>query len=207
MKKSPSIALLIQRIQKLSSSLGGVFSYTDLFHVIGSGSGLKNRRMIKHLLKEKVIFKIQRGYYVSPNPDLWILACRLKKGSVISMDSVLARHGLIGTIPQGSVSIIYPGVLKRTLETPFGTLRYFSIKRELLFGFSKTPQGVQISDNEKAYLDLLYYHTKGAKFVIDPLHEVMLEKLDRKKIGKYLCLYKNPKFVTFVKGVLHGHVN
>src|SRR5215831_1168898 len=102
------------------------------------------------------------------------------------MDSVLAKNGLVGTIPRYSVSLVYPG-RKTTIETPFGSsVRYFSIRPDLIFGISTLKNGVKVADSEKAYLDLLYYYTKAARFVIDPLKDVSLWKLDLKKIKKYL---------------------
>jgi len=195
-----SLTRLTQKIQEFSPSLGGVFTYSDLFNLIGSESKLKNNRTILRLLQEEVIFKVQRGFYITPNVDLWVLACQLKKTACISMDSVLARNALIGTLPTRSVSTIYPGMGRKTVETPFGNLRYFSIKKELIFGTSRLKNGIIVADSEKAYLDLLYYYVKGARFVIDPLKDISLSKLDLKKIKKYLKAYKNPKFVKFVEG-------
>lgn len=192
----------MERIQRLSVSLGGVFSYSDLFNVIASGSELKNKRMIKRLIKEGVLFKVQRGSYITKEPDLTVLACRLRKDAYISMDSVLARNGVIGTVPEGAVSAVYPGIKRRIVETPWGTIRFFSIKEDLILGLSSLSNGVRVADNEKAYLDMLYFHTKGARFAIDPLNEVNLRRLDRRKLKSYLTRYRNPKFVKFVKGLV-----
>lgn len=117
------------------------------------------------------------------------------------MDSVLARNGLIGTIPARSVSLIYPGNTQN-IETPFGRLRFFKIKRDLIFDAQKIKGGVTVASSEKAYLDLLYYYTKGARFVIDPLRDVDLWKLDFGKLRRYLKVYRNPKFIKFVEGLI-----
>jgi hypothetical protein len=96
-----------------------------------------------------------------------------------------------------------PALRSQTLETPFGILRFFSIKKDLVFGTKRLANGVNVADSEKAYLDLLYYYAKGARFVFDPLQEVAIDKFDRKKLNAYLKKYSNPKFVQFVKGTLH----
>jgi hypothetical protein len=201
MKQGPTIADVIERIRGLSASMGGVFSYGDLFNAIASGSAIKNKRMIKRLTREGVLFKVQRGYYVTKKPDLPSLACRLKPSVYVSMDSALAMNGIIGTVPEGTVSAVGPEIRKRTVEIPWGTIRFFSIKKYLIFGVSSLPNGVRIADNEKAYLDMLYFHAKGARFAIDPIHEVNVRKLNHKKLKKYLSFYRNPKFVRFVKGL------
>lgn len=196
------MAVLIDRIQKIGPTLGGVFSYGDLFNLIGGGSAQKNQRTIKRLIREGALFKIRRGLYAAKNPDLWVLGCRIKENAYVSMDSVLSKNLLIGTVPERSVSLVYRGLGRRTVETPFGLLRFFSIKEDLIFGTRKLPNGVTAADNEKAYLDMLYYYSKGARFVIDPLKEVNVRKLNRKKVAQYLKKYRNPRFVAFVEGRL-----
>jgi hypothetical protein len=193
----------MEKIGQFAADLGGVFTFTDLWNLIGLTSSDRTAKVINRLVRDGALFKIRRGIYTTKNPDLWVLTCRLKSQACISLDSVLSKNGLIGTLPAKSVSVIYPGNTQ-TLQTPFGRIRYFKIKRELLFGCLKSPNGVIQADNEKAYLDLLYYHSKGARFVIDPLKDVDLWKLDRIKIEKYLKHYKNPKFRRFVKGLLNG---
>lgn len=200
MKSGPSIIILIERVNKLGPTLGGVFSYGDLSNLIGSGSEQQNKRVINRLVREGILFKIQRGFYVTREPDLWQLGCRLQKSAYVSMDSILAKNLLIGAMPQRTVSLVYQGIGRRVLETPVGTVRFFSIKKDLVFGTSRLSNGVTVADSEKAYLDLLYYYVKGARFAINPLQEVNLKKLDPVKLQKYLKKYRNPRFVAFVKG-------
>lgn len=197
-----SIGLLIERIQKFAPEMDGVFLFSDLCNLIGAKTEVQNTKVINRLIKEGVLKKIQKGIYTTLKPDLWVLASRLKKDAYVTMDSVLSKNALIGTVPEYSVSLAWTG-RKKIVKTPFGLLRYFSIQKDLLFGIQTIRQGVRVADNEKAYLDLLYFYMKGARFVIDPLQEVTLEKLDIRKIKKYLKYYKNPKFIKFVKGLLH----
>lgn len=202
MKRVASIAILIERVRKIAPGMGGVFSYGDLSNLIGAGSKQRNERAIKGLIREGVLYKIQRGIYTTKNPDLWVLGSRLQKNAYVSMDSILAKNLLIGTIPERSASFVYPGIGRRVIETPFGILRFFSSQKSLLFGFSRLPNGVSVADSEKATLDILYYFMRGASFVVDPLNEISLRKLDRPKIEKYLKKYRNARFVAFVKGRL-----
>ncbi len=202
MKKSLSSPLLSERVSSFANEMGGVFSFADLWNLIGLNSSDRTARVINRLVRDDILFKVRRGIYVTKNPEPWVLACRLKENACISMDSVLSKNGLIGTIPQ-SVSVTYPGNTQ-TIQIPAGRIRYFKIKRDLLFGNTKGPNGTLFADSEKAYLDLLYYYTKGARFVVDPLKDVDLWKLDLKKIRRYLKFYKNPKFRKFVEGLIHG---
>ena len=193
--------LLQEKLSLLSTDMGGVFTFGDLWNLIGLDSSARTAKVLRRLVRDGILFKVRRGIYVTKNPDPWVLTCRLKSNICISMDSALARNGLIGTVPQ-SVSAIYPGNTQ-SLQTPAGRIRYFKIKRDLLFGTTKGPNGTTFADSEKAYLDLLYYHTKGARFVIDPLKDVDLWKLNMKKVVRYLRAYKNPKFRKFVEGLIH----
>lgn len=201
--KRTDFTKIIIRVQEFASEMAGVFTYADLCSLTGASSELKTKRLIKRLVTEGILFKIQRGYYTTKEPDLWVLACRLKKNACVSLDSALARQGLIGTVPR-SVSLIYPGARKEVLNTPFGLIRYFSIKKELIFGFQSLAQGVRVTDSEKSYLDILYYYVKGAKFAVDPRKDIDVWKLDQEKVELYLKRYRNPKFRRFVKGLLHG---
>ncbi|MDO8518602.1 MAG: type IV toxin-antitoxin system AbiEi family antitoxin domain-containing protein [Deltaproteobacteria bacterium] len=194
-------SVLAEQIARFSPGMGGVFSFSDLWNLIGLHSSDRTAKVVSRLVRDGVLFKVRRGIYVTKNADLWVLACRLKKNACVSLDSVLSKEALIGSIPQ-YVCAIYPGNTK-AIKTPAGLIRYFKIKRDLLFGQEKGGNGIQSADREKAYLDLLYYHVKGARFVIDPLTEVDLWKLNRKKIRRYLRAYKNPKFRKFVEGLIN----
>jgi hypothetical protein len=202
MKKSQDLSSVLLKIQKFAPTQGGVFSYGDLFHLIGAGDELKNRRMINQLVKSGLLFKVQRGFYLSDKPDLWVLASRLKKDACISLDTVLAKEALLGSLPTGSVSATYSGIRKLVIKTPVGLIRYFSMQRNLQFGYNTLANGVRVADKEKAFLDILYFYAKGSKFAIDPVNEIDVRKLNKKKLKQYLKHYANPKFVKFVKGVV-----
>lgn len=194
--------MLLERIRRIGPSLGGVFSYGDLSNLIGGGSELQNKRVMKRLVRAGVLFKVRRGLYATPEADLWVLGGRMEKGAYVSLDSVLARGLMVGSVPERSVSLVSTRPGRRTFETPLGIVRFFSIQPGLVFGAERRPDGVAVADREKAYLDLLYYYTKGARFVFDPLSEVDRSGLDRGRLKRYLKKYKNPKFIRFVKNQL-----
>lgn len=191
----------MERINQFSADLGGVFGFADLWNLIGLKSSDRTAKVVNRLVRDGVLSKIRRGIYVTKNAGLWTLASRLRGNTCISMDSVLARNGLIGTIPAQSVSVVYPGSTA-SLQTPVGRIRYFKIRKDLIFGYVKESNGVFVADSEKAYLDLLYYYCRGARFVIDPLKDVDLWKLNATKIRRYLRPYRNPRFRKFVEGII-----
>lgn len=195
--------LLFERIQGFAKDLDGVFTFSDLWSLIGLRSSDRTAKVVRRLLRDKILRKVRRGIYVTKDADLWVLASRLRRNCCVSLDSVLAEEGLIGTTPGKSVSVISPGP-PTTVSTPIGRIRYFKIKPDLLFAQKRGARDVCVAEPEKAYLDLLYYHTKGARFPVDPLKDVDLWKLKRTKLEQYLKRYRNPKFRSFVKRLLDG---
>jgi predicted transcriptional regulator of viral defense system len=201
MKKTSVLAKAVEKVMELAPQMGGVFSYADLASIVAGGSDLYNQRMIKRLVGAEIISRVQKGFYIAKNCDLSLLAVRINERSYISMDSALAMESIIGTVPKRALSVVHTG-RKRKIITPAGTINYYSIAPQFYFGFSKRPNCTNVADPEKAYIDLLYFYVKGARFIIDPFSDVHTEDLNRRKLYEYLKRYNNPKFVKFVKGLL-----
>jgi predicted transcriptional regulator of viral defense system len=200
MKKGRSLYQIVEKIGQYSREMGGVFSAADLVSLIGLESPLAAARTISRLISEGVTERVQRGIYVTKEFDLWQLSARLIPGSYVSMDSALAREGLIGAVPEFGLSAVHVG-RARSIETSRGKIRFYSISKDLFFGFETLPSGIHVACAEKAFIDVLYYYMKGIRFVMDPLKEIAIERLNRDRVFEYLDRYKNPKFVTFVKGL------
>lgn len=192
---------LLKRIEAYAPGLGGVFSAADLANLLGRRTPLARARILARLVRDGVLIRVQRGIYTTPSCDLWRLTMRIAPASYISMDAALAHWGLVGTVPERGVTAVHIG-RPRTIATPCGTIRLSSISRNLFFGFVTIDHGVRIADAEKAFLDLLFFYTKGARFVVDPRQEVAVRKLNRRRLADYLKRYRNPRFVAFVKGLI-----
>lgn len=188
-----------QFVEQFRLSQGGVFRLSDLANLFLERSRLSALRTIKRLTQAGVLIKIQRGLYVTPQFNPWLLSQVIAPQSYVSMDSILARNGLIGTVPEYSLSVVDTR-RGRKLAIPNGTIRFFSIQPDLCFGI-EYERAIRVANSEKAFLDLLYFYTKGHRFVIDPRTEVDVSKLDRMRLERYLKRYNNPKFIQFVKGV------
>lgn len=203
MNKPLNLLQIAEKIQRLSPETGGVFSYADLSNIVASGSAVKNSRVISRLIKGEIILKVQRGFYTTKTFDMWLLASRLAPDCYISMDTVLAKEGIIATVPKYSISAVRAAKRNKTIKTQLGEIIFHSIDQSLIFGITTTNRGINVATAEKAYLDLLYFYQKGKRFVIDPLKEINTSKLNKKVIKKYLTRYRNPKFVAFVKGLIY----
>lgn len=200
MKRGMELAAVVEKIMEFGPQMGGVFSTADLSSMIAGGSDLYNQRVIARLVRAGTLRRVMRGLYAAKNCDLFAVSARIGADSYVSMDSALAKSGLTGSVPQRSLSVVYTG-RKKTIKLQVGDIHFYSIAPEFYFGFSRLLSGVNLADPEKAFIDLLYFHVKGARFLIDPLRDVDAKKLDRKKLISYLNKYRNPKFVKFVKGV------
>jgi predicted transcriptional regulator of viral defense system len=199
MKNASKIAIVVEKIIEIAPQMGGVFSTADLSSLIIGENDLNNQRMISRLVASGILTRVLKGIYVTKDADLHILSHRIDEHSYVSMDSALADAGLTGSVPQRSLSVIHTG-RKNEIVLSNGRVYFYSIKPELYFGFSATTSGVNIANPEKAYIDLLYFYMKGTRYLIDPLQDVNVGKLDINNINLYLKKYKNPKFISFVKG-------
>lgn len=203
MKKEVPDNKITQKIISLTKDMGGIFSTSDLYHLIGATSPLNNQRAIDRIVENDLLNRAKKGIYVFQNFDAPLLSSRLIPQSYISMDTVLIRNGLVGTLNPSRVSCVTSRARSKTYAVGSFDIAYHSVARKLFFGFETKEHGVRWADNEKSYLDLLYFHLHGAKFPFDPKNEVRTDKLDLKRVRHYLKKYGNPKFKTFVEGLIH----
>ncbi|MBI2082755.1 MAG: hypothetical protein HYT76_04215 [Deltaproteobacteria bacterium] len=206
MKLEPDQLLLLQ---SLIPKHRGVFSTYDLANLLSANSSVALSRKLKPFLKAGLLHPFCRGYYVADNFSLEWLSQRLSPGSALSFGTVLAKKGLIGNIPQKTVYAIKIGKT-RIYQSRLGNIVHFGYAspaagRRHWFGYADWEGGILSADTEKAFLDTLYFYQSGNKFSFNIYSDIAVEKLDSRKIENYLKKYKNPKFIVFVKGVLHGY--
>ena len=114
------------------------------------------------------VARLHKGWYTLASPyrrvtvDLFVVACLIKSGSYVSLQSALSHHGMIPEyVPETTcVTTGRPQVIL----TPFGRIRYRHIKPEAFWGFDEVERGDQsafVARPEKALLDLVYL-TAGA---------------------------------------------
>ena len=132
------------------------------------------------------LVRIYTGWYTLAEPyrkvhiDMHIIACTIKQGSYVSLQSALAYHGMIPEyVPETTcITTGRPTVI----ETPFGRIHYRHMKRDGFFGYHQIDSGSQLSFvavPEKALLDLLYL-TPGSESLpfLRELRLQQTEKLD-----------------------------
>ena len=195
MKISEDIHLL----QKFESVMSGVFSINDLRNLFNESNNVLLHRRINSLEKSGFLSRFKQGFYVTEHYNLLALACRIYPESYISLGTILAENLLIGSIPAKTVYAVKPGRAKEFTNRDM-TFKYMGIQPELIFGIERK-NGISRALPEKAFLDTLYFYQKGL-LSFNIYMDIDTSKLDSQKILQWLEKYKNPKFKTFVEGIL-----
>lgn len=189
-----------QKLIKYSKDLSGVFSLSDLKCLMNEENSVLMYRRIKNLQKENLISRFKNGYYILKEYSKEVLSNKVKPESYISFGNVLSKELLIGSVPQNTVYAVKTG-RNRNYSNNELNLVYMGINSSLFFGFNYV-NGVAFANPEKALLDTLYYYQKGQKYSFDIFSDINISKLNFTKFNEYLILYKNPKFIAFVKGYI-----
>jgi hypothetical protein len=189
-------------LEKWAAQMGGVFSIHDLKNLFNEENPVLLHRQIKFLIANKVLTRFKKEFYVTKAFNIEVLAQKLYPDSYISLGTVLAKNLLIGSVPDKTLYSIKTG-RTRLFKSQSTRLLFLSVAPHLYFGF-EFDNGLCYAIKEKALIDTLYFYQKGFHFSFNIFEDIDLTKIDIKKVGSMLAHYKNPKFVTFVKGVLSG---
>lgn len=192
----------IKELEEFSKEAKGVFSIKELETLFNVKSKNTFFNIIKSLEELKIISNFKKGIYITEDFDPLTLSARIDPNSYISLGTVLSKNALIGTMPNKEVSAVRVGRNREYFSAGL-KIKHYGINASLNFGFT-VKNGIRIADNEKAFIDTLYYSMKGSKFVFNPTSDIDFKRLDSTKICKYLENYKNKRFVTYCKDVING---
>lgn len=201
-------AEILKSLQALIPKHHGVFSLIELRALFLARSSVGLQRQLKPFLQAKILNRFCRGFYVAQNFDLEWLSQRLCSGSAISMGTILAKELVIGSIPQKTVYAVKKGK-SRIYKSPLGQVVHFGFAnakdvKRLWVGYTLGSDGIRRADKEKAFLDTLYFYQLGNRFSFNIYSDIQVARLDHLKLNEYLTHYENPKFITFVEGVING---
>lgn len=156
--------------------------------------------------------KLRRGYYLFADTSLdegmlFFIANRLYAPSYISFEMALSYYGLIPEAVYGITAATTRKTARFT--TPVGTFFYRHVKEGLLFGYTVVEYRhtrFKIAEMEKALLDYLYLHPRfkdaadfeGLRFD----GAAFLERVDRKKLMRYLAAFRNENLTRRLKNFL-----
>ncbi|MBD3390984.1 MAG: hypothetical protein GF418_02950 [Chitinivibrionales bacterium] len=198
MNNSLKYNLLIDKYRK---SMGGVFSTGDLRRLTGLQDRVLLNRRIAPLEEAGVLRRFCRGMYIAKGFSPETLSVRIIETSYLSLGTALARFLMIGSVPAGTIYAARVG-RNRTFEGPGLTLEYVGIQDSLFFGYT-TENAVRCATPEKALLDTLYFHLRGRRYSFNIYEDIDLSSVDMMVIDQWLSRYRNPRFVSFVRGYLN----
>jgi hypothetical protein len=181
-------------IQRWSSDLKGVFTISDLKVALEEDAEVTLFRKLSKLLDSRVLVKVKRGIYATPDAALTTISSRIDPNSYISTGTVLAQRAIIGSVPARRVQAVKTG-RPRTYQCEQGIIEHLSIDPKYYFGF-EPHRGLLWATPEKAFLDVCYYTFKRKTFSFDPISDVHRQDLDVDRINRYLEKY-DQRFITF----------
>lgn len=186
-------------LERLGPALGGVFTLPDLANAFAEPHANVLYRRIRRLEELGLLSRFSRGMYVTPGFSPEVLSQKLAPASYLSCGTILAQTLVIGSRPDFQVDAVKLG-RGRTYSDGSLTVRHLGCSKSTYFGFEKR-DGIARATPEKAFIDTLYYHQHGTRFHFDIYSDMNLDLLDRKRMGKYLKRYRNPRFRSFVEGI------
>ena len=125
------------------------------------------RKQLSRWTHDGTVVQLRRGLYSlgaryrAADPHPYEVSNALVTGSYVSLETVLADHGLI---PEAvfSTTAVTTG-RQGSRKTPFGLFVYHHIKTELFWGYESVPIGdgriAFVATPEKALLDMAYLRT------------------------------------------------
>ena len=146
--------------------------------------------VIKKLIRENVLAKAERNKYFLKDAYIndFSLANFLYQPSYISFESALNFYGILSQFPYEISSITIKKSTRKKFQEKVFT--YAQIKKELFFGYQKM-EDFLIAFPEKAFLDQLYFYSKGLRTLNLDEYDLKLLKIVRLK--EYLKKYPQSK--------------
>ncbi|MEQ9501633.1 MAG: hypothetical protein RIT81_32480 [Deltaproteobacteria bacterium] len=187
-------------VTRLAPAQRGVFSKADLQTALGEAHPSAFVRRVSALESLGVVRRFLRGWYVAESFDLSTLSQRIAPESYVSFETVLAERLVVGAASPHRLRAVKLGKA-RTYAAFDVEIEHVSIAEHLYFGFA-VRYGVRYADAEKATLDALYFHLRGMRYTFDVFSDLAIERLDARRLERYLARYRNPKFVAFARDIL-----
>ena len=191
----------IKLINKINSP---IFSLQDL-KLLGT---IVYPYQLSKWAKDGYIKKLKNGLYIISDKEKDIevenIAFNLYQPSYISLEWALSKYGIIPEMIYNCTSITTKTT--RTFNNNFGSFIYRNVKKQMFFGYNKIKNNEQIyliAEPEKALLDYFYFNANKIKNKDDinelRFNELVIKKLDHKKINNYLSIIGGQKLKRVYK--------
>jgi len=161
-------------------------------------SYFKTRHLVDRETKNGFFIRLKNGLYVvaSDVPGEELLANLLYQPSYISFEYALAYYGLLTEMPYVITSVTTKAT--RTFTVLNKTFSYRNMKISTYTGYNLTKsesESFLIAEAEKAFLDYYYFVTLDKIPPNERLHNLAINKLDKKNLLTYLPTYHNKQLV------------
>lgn len=182
--------------EAIFKSSRSVFRLRDMAVLLDVADADNLKASVHYYAKKGVLRNIRRGVYVKDEYSVEELACRLYTPSYLSLETVLARAGIIFQYTSAVTAVSY---LSRAISVDGHEIHYQKIKDFVLVdnGGIRKEGNVNVAIAERAFLDRLYL-SKNYSFDNPGL-------LDRQRVEQLLPLYRCKALENRVRKVFkHG---
>ena len=165
------------------------------------------RVQLSRWVTSKRLVRIHKGWYTLRDPfrrvrlNFNVVACTIKRGSYVSLQSALAYHGMIPEHVAETTCVTTGRPL--SIDSPVGRIGYRHVKRDVFFGYEQEVSGKQeayIASAEKALLDLFYLTPGSADAAyIAELRLQASEELDTGKMMRMAERFGAPRLLRAVE--------
>lgn len=189
--KTYDLSLITKKILDSDLNIYNLHSFSQLLDIRSSSSVF---RIINHLIKSKVLLKIEKNKYLVNNnkTSVFALANQVYQPSYISFESALNYYSILSQFPYEITSSTCKQTEKKVINGQ--NYGFYHIKKELFFGFAKI-EDFLIAEKEKALLDQIYLFSKGLKKI--DIEEYDLTNINKSLIRRYALEF--PQSLIFSK--------
>ncbi|TSC83598.1 MAG: hypothetical protein G01um101416_1203 [Microgenomates group bacterium Gr01-1014_16] len=174
-----------------------VFTLGEVALLFGDVSYDNLKQQMAYYVKQGAIKKLRRGVYAKKSYNVLELANKLYSPSYISLETVLAREGVIFQYYGGIYAVSY---LSRTVKVDGNEIVYRKIKNEILVNKAGIREGdwVMTATLERAFLDAVFlfkdYHFDNLRPLnwdkIGEIRKIYGSKIFNRRVDEYYQIYK-----------------
>jgi len=165
-----------------------IFSLNDLKVLSGDNTSTVSVQLSR-LSRMGMVKNPVKGWYLNPfnTPSMEELSMVLRTPSYLSLEYALSRHGILSQ--DVHTYTLVTTKLPHTYRSDESIFEYHQIKRSLFWGYS-TEGTVNISDPEKALLDLIYIRYSKNKEgneeqMMSMIDDMYVEDLEKSRMRAY----------------------
>lgn len=181
-------------LETILKSKRTVFTVQSLMMLTGCSDSQKLTKSLQYYAKNGKILNPRRGIYTKQEFDAQEMACSLFRPSYLSLETVLARAGVVF---QWDETICCVSYLSRQTEIAGQRYAFRKINPELWIGMEGIEQrdNIAVATAERAFLDVMYLSAGNCYFD-------NLKPLSVSKIRELLPLYRSSKLNERVAALL-----